>query len=157
LGLKCEKPVRKITVKKVKETEGLKTTTVKLDEEQMHFIAELLYDMRDSIEDISVEPQTQSSDEADLHAPSIIMRSVLATFFCMISVALVYGLVVSWHVVVAKNSLLTAILMAIFLGIIAISSIVIGLSIGKESSKTYIVSLFSAVVALVALVVAFIK
>lgn len=152
--MKCEKPVRRIAVKTAKETEVSKTVTVKLDEEQMRIITELFYDVRDSIEDISVEPQAQNSDEADMHAPSVVMRSVLASFFIMISIALVVGLVSSWNEVVAANNLLTAIVMAGFLGVVAISSLVIGFSVGKESSKTYIVSLFSAVVALAALGVA---
>lgn len=157
MGLRYKKPVKRITVKISKETEGSKTATVKIDEEQMRIITELLNELRISVDDVSVEPQTQNSDDADFHAPSILMKTALGTFFVMIAVALILGLIKSWNAIIVANNLFTAIVAAVILGVIALTSIVIGCSIGTEQSKTYIVSLFSAVVALAALSVALFK
>lgn len=155
--MRCEKPVRKIVAKKASIETTSKIITVKLDESQLLEITDLLNEARISIDDLCLEPQIQNSDDAEMHTPSLVMRAVLATSFVMIFVALIYGLKVSWAAIVAANNLITAIIAASFLGIVALASLVIGLSIRKESSKTYIVSLFSAVVALAALGVALFK
>lgn len=155
--MRCEKPVRRIVAKKASTETTAKIITVKLDESQMLEITDLLNEARISIDDICLEPQIQNSDDAEMHTPSLLMKNVLAASFIMVFVALIYGLTNSWNAIVEASNLFTAIISAVFLFIVALASLVIGLSIRKESSKTYIVSLFSAVVALAALGVALFK
>ena len=121
LGLRCEKPVRKISVKMAKETEGSKTATVKLDEEQMRRITELFNEIKYSIDDIYIEPQVQSSDEAFFHVPSIVMRWVLKIFFCSISIALIYGGYSAWDSITASGNIIAIIVIVILLAISSLS------------------------------------
>lgn len=159
--MKCEAPKRK---RKVEEIQRLKKElleqkkkvavlqqqqTVKLDENQMQVILDKLTDRIDKVT-LSIE----TTHKPKMDGFSQVIKNVIATVFLVAAgMALSYLFFdsASWAESISNK------IAMIGIGVASIGCGAIGIEILKEKDREYIISLFSALVALAALIVAAIK
>ncbi len=160
--MKCEAPKRK---RKVKEIQRLKKElieqkkkvavlqqqqTVKLDENQMQAILDKLTDRIDKVT-LSIE----TTHKPKMDGFSQVIKNVIAALFLGVAATTLVCLFLyggeSWAESGSNK------IAMIGIGIASISCGMIGIEILKEKDRKYIISLFSALVALVALIVSIVK
>lgn len=154
---------RELKFEKKRNRELQQQKIVRLDEEQLEqFLEELTKRSDGRTEHIAQEIQDKKMT-VNVHTGernredwfSTALKIVLATLFIAAGIAVIYGLTQIWGKYwsigwVEKASLL-------IIGTASIVCILIGIDIHREKDRNYMVSLFSALVALVALIVTLIK
>lgn len=147
---------------KKKNAELTRKTTVSLDEEQMeHFLNELTEHIEWSTNRIVDETPKNvtvfQSDKANQGGDGFayFIKWIIAIPFFLVAVAVIYLIYSNgstyWNVDWVHK------LALIVMGILAFDSACLGVEILKEKDRNYVISLFSALVALVALIVSLVK
>ena len=154
---------RELSMEKKKSQELQQQKTIRLDEQQMEqFLDELTkrYDWQTKaivgeIQDkkMAVNVYTGSRNRKDWF--SVIVRIALSMLFIATGIMICYGLTKIWNSFWGKGWAEKA--SVIIMTLIAAVCVFIGIDIYREKDRNYIVSLFSALVALVALIVTLIK
>lgn len=130
--------------------------TVRLDDKQLQ---EIIYNINFDSEEIAdrisqCNSTNQNSDNRkDMFSAGI--RFGLAALFIIFAIVLGYNTVMQWSAL--WNQGLTYRITLFFMCIISFDCIMLGIDIFMEKDRNYIISLFSALVALVALVVTLLK
>ncbi len=152
-----------LKLEKKKNQELQKQKTVRLDEEQLAQFLEELTKRSDGRTEHIVQEIQDKRMTVNVHTGarkqkdwfSITLKTVLSILFIAAGIAVIYGLTQIWGKYwsigwVEKASLL-------IIGTASIVCILIGIDIHREKDRNYMVSLFSALVALVALIVSLVK
>lgn len=131
---------------------------VKLDDEQLKDMMEYLDRRMDNYSDrIARSGYSMPWDNKPGDAASKVFRWVMTILFVGFGSLLFLGLISKFGWVFAAPLNLARILATVMVSIIGIASIKIGIDIKKETDRQYLVSLFSALVAMAALVVALVS
>lgn len=144
------------TKKKIKT----QSKVVKLDDEQIDAFLEQLTERIEWSTNKIVDESFKSSNFIPIEHYSeggftYFIKLIIATPFFIVAVALIYSI---YHNCVAYWNLdLVHKLVLIIMGILVVDSAGLGVEILKEKDRNYIISLFSALVALVALIVSLVK
>ena len=132
--------------------------TVQLDDEQIDAFLDKLTDRIEwstnrIVDDTNTTPIIIKEPKKE-DAFSIVLKSVLSVLFCGFGIVIIIAIIRNWSTywIGGANNLAT--LCVLFVGLICFA---IGVDIFKEKDRNYLVSLFSALVALVALIVSLIK
>ncbi len=143
------------TNKKVqKDNRAITPGVVKLDDEQMKIILDELTQMCEwSTNRIVDETQCKfrpmiKREKTDMF--SSILRCVLAGMFLLFGVCVIAGIVANWTNY-WKGGIDNTV--TLFMLLVGLASSICGIDIFREKDRSYIVSLFSAIVALVALII----
>lgn len=147
---------------KKKNAELMRKTTVSLDEEQLkHFMNELTERIEWSTNRIVDEtPKSVTVFQADTAKQSddgfaYFIKWIIAIPFFAVAVLSSYFLFSNWSTYWSIDW--TNRFALIFTGIIVFDSACLGVEILREKDRNYIISLFSALVALVALIVSLVR
>lgn len=142
----------KVRKRRVKASENIIPKIVKLDKEQMQ---EILNSLQNMIDDNSKETSESIMATVDRKDDFIshFIRMVIFSIFILVGLILIIGVIGGWstYFVDSKTRFfgVIIILYAIFFFIASVDII-------KEKNRQYIVSLFSSLVSLVALIIAYI-
>lgn len=130
---------------------------IKLDEKQLDDFAYQLNNMLDNYSDIIARSNQRLDDHIAFSRTSKLIRLLIFISFLGLGIWLVIGVIQNWNKVITSPFSLPAFLAGILVLIIGIVCFIVAIDIKHESSKNYIISLFSAIVAIVALIVTLIK
>lgn len=129
----------------------------KLNQEQLNEFGERLSYMLDSYTDRFTRSSVTTSEHITYSRTSKIIRWFLMALFVCLGIWIIGELIINWKLVLTTPFSLSALLAGIMLFGFGVACFVIAFDIRKENSKSYIISLFSAVVAVVALIVTLMK
>lgn len=151
---------REITNLKKKNTELQQQKTVRLNDEQLQdFLDELTQQIGWSTNRIvdetprSITVQSQARQKMD--GFSYFIKCIIASLFFIVSFVIAYSLHSIWRELWSAGWISRIVLFIV--AIAGFDSFILGVEILKEKDRNYIVSLFSALVALVALIVTLVK
>lgn len=135
-----------------------KVYTIRLDEDQKQ---QLLDELTERIEwstnriiDEAAKPSVFVSQRSKNDMFSIILRVVLSILFSGFGTLLIIGIVINWGSYWTGGIQNLAVMCVFLIGLVCLS---IGIDIFREKDRDYLVSLFSVLVALVALILAVLK
>lgn len=130
--------------------------TVRLDDKQLQeIIYNINFDSEEIVDKISQCNSTNQNSDNRNDAFSDAIRIGLASLFIIFAVVLGYNTVTKWSNLWSQG--INYRITLFFMCVIALDCIILGIDIFKEKDRNYIISLFSALVALVALVVTLLK
>lgn len=130
--------------------------TVRLDDKQLQEVLyNINYDSEEIIDEIRRCNSTNQNSDNRKDAFSAAIRIGLAFLFIIFAVVLGYNTVTQWSTLWGQGTNYRISLA--FMCVIVFDCIVLGFDIFKEKDRNYIISLFSALVALVALIVTLLK
>lgn len=130
--------------------------TVRLDDKQLQeIIYNINFDSEEIVDKISQCNSTNQNSDNRKDAFSDAIRIGLASLFIIFAVVLGYNTVTQWSNLWSQG--INYRITLFFMCVIALDCIILGIDIFKEKDRNYIISLFSALVALVALVVTLLK
>lgn len=130
--------------------------TVRLDDEQLREVLyNINYDSEEIIDEIRRCNSINQNSDNRKDAFSDAIRVGLAILFIIFAVALGYNTVTQWSTLWSQGTNYRITLF--FMCVIVVDCIILGVDIFKEKDRNYIISLFSALVALVALIVTLLK
>lgn len=129
---------------------------VRLDDEQLQeFLYNINYDSEEIIDEIRRCNSTIQNSDNRKDTFSDAIRIGLAFLFIVFAIVLGYNTVTQWSALWSQGTSYRITLF--FMCVIVVDCIILGIDIFKEKDRNYIISLFSALVALVALVVTLLK
>lgn len=143
----------------IKELKEKPINTVKIDESQLYdFLRDLTNHIDLNTDDVADEIRYSRSDNKISNRDDLFSASLkisLAGFFVLFAGILGYHLITEWSTIWSQGTNGKASLFVMC--IIAFDCLVLGIDLFKEKDRNYIVSIFSALVALVALIVTLVK
>lgn len=130
--------------------------TVRLDDKQLQEVVyNINYDSEEIIDEIRRCNLTNQNSDNRKDAFSAAIRIGLASLFIIFAVVLGYNTVTQWSSFWSQG--INYRIALFFMLVIVVDCIILGIDIFKEKDRNYIISLFSALVALVALIVTLLK
>ncbi|MDE6019462.1 MAG: hypothetical protein K2H01_00480 [Ruminococcus sp.] len=151
---------REIANLKKKNTELQQQKTVRLNDEQLQgFLDKLTQRIEGSTNRIVDETPrlitVQSQQQQENDGFSVLIKFIIASLFFAVAIVIAYSLYRAWGELWSAGWISRIVLFIV--AIAGFDSFVLGVEILKEKDRNYIVSLFSALVALVALIVTLVK
>lgn len=130
--------------------------TVRLDNEQLQeFLYNINYNSEEIIDEIRRCNSTKQNSDDRKDAFSAAIKIGLASLFIIFAAVLGYNTVTQWSSFWSQGTNYRISLL--FMCVIVFDFLILGVDIFREKDRNYIISLFSALVALVALIVTLLK
>ena len=136
--------------------------TIRLDDEQIEYVLDQITKrvewqtrtMSEEIREKKMIVNVNTGNKTKWDAFSKVLRWLLSVLFFGFGVVMIAGLLSQWQSLWTGWAEKTAVILT---GVIGVVCVLIGIDIHNEKDRNYLVALFSALVALVALIVALIK